>query len=207
VQPRGRPAATRAVHSFEEVFPPDELVLDTSFVFDALVSGEPRHEACREFLARIAEAGSVVYFNRLLEAELWELAYKAAIKERHRKGDWKKLRLDGRYRVPAKALQEEVESAWRDALKGLSWVEIEMREAAPWVPAVMADWGLSSFDAFHAATAVYADVEAIVTLDAHFGQVPPAYVDLYVPANRVAPCRQRRARSAASIRWPSEGAR
>jgi hypothetical protein len=72
--PLGRRAPERNVFSFEgRLLAPPELVIDTSFVVDALVTRQPRHDACRAFLDTIRDSGSVVYFNMLLVAELWEV--------------------------------------------------------------------------------------------------------------------------------------
>ena len=77
--PVGRRTAERNVFSFEgRLLAPPELVLDTSFVVDALVATQPRHAVCRAFLDAIRDSGSVVYFNTLLVVELWEAAYASA---------------------------------------------------------------------------------------------------------------------------------
>lgn len=62
--PTGRRVAERNVFSFEgRLLAPPELVIDTSFVVDALVTKQPRHDACRAFLDTIRDSGSLVYFN------------------------------------------------------------------------------------------------------------------------------------------------
>jgi hypothetical protein len=82
--PVGRRAAERNVFSFEgRLLAPPELVIDTSFVVDALITTQPRHDACRAFLDAIRDSGSVVYFNMLLVAELWEAAYAIKLRRRH----------------------------------------------------------------------------------------------------------------------------
>ena len=79
--PTGRPAAERGVYSFEDtLLPPSELVLDTSFVVDALITSQARQSECRAFLENVALAGSTVIFSRFLEPELWEIAYRIALK-------------------------------------------------------------------------------------------------------------------------------
>jgi predicted nucleic acid-binding protein len=59
------------VHSFEgRLFAPPEVVVETSFIVDALVATQPRHEPCRVFLNAIADTGTIVYFTTLVVAEL-----------------------------------------------------------------------------------------------------------------------------------------
>src|SRR5439155_9919712 len=126
--------------------PPRELVLDTSFVVDALIPSQARHGECRTFLGYMAAAGSIVFFNRLLEAELWEAAYKIALKELHPKKRAAEVRHDRRTLRRAKTLREEVDEAWREVLTALDWADIDLSEVHAWVPHMMA-YGLTSFDA------------------------------------------------------------
>jgi predicted nucleic acid-binding protein len=115
----GRRPAARGVHSFEEILvPPGEIVLDTSFVVDALVTTQPRHEACLRFVFEISEARTTVFFNRLLEAELWEAVYAVALRKLHPRRRIAEIRLDGRARRRATRLRAEVEEEWNDVLDG-----------------------------------------------------------------------------------------
>lgn len=190
--PLGRPPAERSVFSFEgRLLSPPELVLDTSFVVDALVTTQARHQACQIFLGAIADTGATVYFNRLLEVELWEAAYAIALRAQHG-GRWRKHRHDGRSRRPATRLRTRMAEAWSTARDALDTVVIELNEVAAAVPTVMRR-GLSASDAVHAATAMYVDVRPLVTLDYHFSLLSERDLELYVPENRVRACRQRRA--------------
>jgi len=56
----------------------------------------------------------------------------------------------------------------------------------------MTDYGLSSYDAVHAATAVAASSEAIVTLDTGFALLPSAELAIYTDRSRLAACRTKR---------------
>lgn len=188
----GRPPAERNVYSFEGMLlAPSELVLETSFVVEALVTTQPRHQACRMFLSAIADTGGTVYFSNLLIAELWEAAYAIALRELHG-GRWRSHRHDGRSLRPATRLRARMEEAWNTALEALNAVVIEVGEVQSGVPQFMAR-GLNSFDAVHAATAAYVDVRPFVTLDYHFSLVPEDELVLYVSQHRVRACRQRRA--------------
>src|SRR2546423_7214371 len=107
------------------LLPPRELVLDTSFVVDALIPSQAR-------------------------PELWEAAYKIALKELHPKKRAADVRRDRR----TQTLREEVDAAWRQVLTALDWAAIDLAEVERWLPRMMA-YGLTSFDAVHAATAAY----------------------------------------------------
>jgi hypothetical protein len=54
VRPRGRPPATRQLFSFEreDLAIPTELLLDTSFVAEALIVSQPSHNGALDFLVR-----------------------------------------------------------------------------------------------------------------------------------------------------------
>ena len=76
-------------------------------------------------------------------------------------------------------------------VRKLGCSDIEVSEVQEWVPGMMG-YGLNSFDAVHAATAVYTGVRPFVTLDYHFSLVSEVELELYVPSNRVKACRDRR---------------
>jgi predicted nucleic acid-binding protein len=191
--PVGRPPAERNVYSFEgRLVPPAELVLDTSFVADALIPSQARHPQCREFLTIMALGNCRVIYNRFLEAELWETAYRIALKELHPKKRANEVRHDGRTIKRARTLRDEVDRAWEEVLSTLDSVVVELTEVSHWLPLLMG-CGLSSYDAIHAATARYAGVQPFVTLDSHFARVPERTLQLWVPSDRVSVCRQRRA--------------
>lgn len=75
---------------------PDVVVLDTSFVVDALLTGQRGHKDANAYLLDPAMAGTRLYFNRLLELELAEAAYKIAMKERFGNRRAAVMRTDGR---------------------------------------------------------------------------------------------------------------
>jgi LytS/YehU family sensor histidine kinase len=113
--PRGRPPATRNVHSFQNRTQPipGELLLDTSFVVEALITTQPLHTPAVEFLVEIAEAGVQVRYSALLELELAEASFQLALKERHKR-DWKRFRYDGRARPRGARLMEGTAVAWAE---------------------------------------------------------------------------------------------
>jgi predicted nucleic acid-binding protein len=176
------------------VVPPAQLVLDTSFVVEALIVAQPRHPECHAFLAYVMQAGSRVHFNRLLELELWEAVYRIALKELRPGKRVRNVRHEPRALRRANALREEVETGWHEVLAALDAVSVDLGEVAAWVPQMMAR-GVSSYDAVHAATAIYVGVRPLVTLDYHFSLVPEATLELLVPRNRVRACRDQRGRS------------
>src|SRR5436309_9043286 len=109
--PLRRPPAERNVHSFEGLpVPPEEVVLDTSFVVDAVFRSQNRHAACRAFLDRLADAGSAVIFNRLLEPELWEATYKIALRQLHPKARVADARHDRSLLQRVEPLRHDVEN-------------------------------------------------------------------------------------------------
>lgn len=193
---RGRPPASRAVYSFEDPTAPcpPEIVLDTSFVIHALVATEPLHQAARSYVGRLIQSGSVVYFNRLLELELAEVLFRLPLIERFGRADLTKYRKDGRARRRAGRLVESANAAWESTLRLLPYVRIELDEVAGDVPGVMRRYGLGSYDAVHAATAAYAAVPAMLTVDTGFAAMPQSSLAIYTNATRLSVCRAARRR-------------
>ena len=164
--------------------------MDTSFVVEALIPAQPMHAVCAAYLERITETEATVYFNRLLEAELLEAVFKADLRRRHGANKWQKMRHDGRARRPAARLMRDIIVAWNSALHALNSIVIELHEAVPTIPDLMSDYGLGSNDAVHTATALRAGVTALVTLDAGFGAVPEAMLQIYTDKSRLGACRR-----------------
>ena len=55
--------------------------------------------------------------------------------------------------------------------------------------ALMADYGLASYDAVHAASAIAARAEAIATTDTGFALLPASLLRVYTDRSRVTACR------------------
>ncbi|WP_123733846.1 PIN domain-containing protein [Rathayibacter sp. PhB152] len=192
--PAGRPALPRNVYSYEDpaLVLPAEVALDTSFVVNVLVTTEPLHAASLGFMLDLVENNSTVFYNRLLELELAEIAFKIAVKEQHGAKAWPRLRADGRVRRRAGRLCKELFDAWGDLLTTVPHLRVELDEVADLVLTTMTAYGLASYDAAHAATAAYVGANGLVANDAGFGQVDAAELALYVDASRVRSCRRRR---------------
>ncbi|MHB2023335.1 MAG: type II toxin-antitoxin system VapC family toxin [Mycobacteriales bacterium] len=170
---------------------PDEVVLDTSFVARALITTEAHHGACQAFLLRLVEDEVPIYFNRLLNVELAEVAFKIAVVQQHGSKAWPAKRYDGRVRRLAGRLQRQLLLSWTKVLETVPHAVVELHEVADEVPALMAAYGLGSYDAAHVATAEYVSAPLVAT-DAGFGRVPAARLTLYVDNSRVASARRHR---------------
>jgi predicted nucleic acid-binding protein len=85
----------------------------------------------------------------------------------------------------------EILAAWGAVLENFVWTEVEMEDVMPEVSRLMAH-GLASYDAVHAATAIWAGNGRLVTIDAGFASVPEADLELYVDSSRLGSCRSRR---------------
>lgn len=177
----GRKPSVRGVYPVEDLLiPPDDLLVDTCFVYSALGKLETHYEACREFLARATEHGTTLYFSELLEVELHEVAWKVALKERWNK-DWRRKRVDGRARRRAGRLSSGIMRGWNDLLRSFGHIRVEVSEVRDQYPAVMRRWGVASNDAIHVATAMYVDVPNIATHDTGLANVAQKDAQLYAP--------------------------
>lgn len=171
---------------------PDELLLDTSFVVEALISSQPLHEPCLDFLVRLVEKGVQIRFSSMLELELAETAFQLALKERHPK-DWRRYRHDGRARPRAARLMSGAAQAWRAVTPHFDVRRVEVDEVIDRVPALMTAYGLASYDAVHAATALLPTSVGIVTTDVGFSALPSTTA-IFTDSGRITRCRQVRAR-------------
>jgi predicted nucleic acid-binding protein len=161
-------------------------------VVQVLSSNELLHESCVAYMQRLAAANSTVYFNRLLEIELAEVAFKLAVIERHGKRGWPTKRSDGRVRRRAGRLTAGLMTAWTDLLSTVPHLRIELHEVSDLIPAAMRNWGLASYDAVHAVTAGFVQADGLVTTDAGFGSIPTNQLRIYTDDSRLRSCRQRR---------------
>lgn len=189
-----RPGA-RGVHAIEEpaLLLPDPIAIDTSFMVEALIESQPLHGACKAFSDRVADVGVRVVASELLGIELAEAAFAIALKERWG-GQWRRHRTDGRARRRARRLLIDATSRFETYLDSVDHVLIPVGGVADDATLLMADHGLASYDAVHAASATAAGAGAIVTTDAGFALLPPALLAIYTDRSRVARCRMIRPR-------------
>lgn len=160
---------------------------------EALFPKQTHRRICLAFIERAIEADSVFWFNRLLEIELMEASFNLALRERWG-SSWRSRRYDGRARRRATRLMDQVGAAWADLIVNNNYACVELDEVAEYAPQLMAQFGLGSNDAVHAASALYADVPSVATLDTAFANVPGIHV--YTDDGRVSVCRRRRAEGA-----------
>jgi len=191
----GRQPVPRGVFAIEDqqLLLPDPIALDTSFVVEALIATQPLHAACDAFLTRIDESGVTVVTSDLLAVELAESAFAITLKERWG-GRWRGHRTDGRSRRPATRRLNHTVTRYEALLFSVNHLPIPVRRVTADARALMSYYGLASYDAVHAASAIAAGAKAIVTLDTGFALLPSAQLTVYTDRSRVASCRKRRAR-------------
>ena len=172
---------------------PDPIALDTSFVVEALLTTQPLHPACSVFLARIVESGVAVVTSDLLAVELAESAFAITLKERWG-GRWRGHRTDGRSRRPATQRLNHTIMRYEALLSPVNHLPIPIRRVTPDARVLMTDFGIASYDAIHAASAIAAGASAIVTLDTGFALLPSNQLTIYTDRSRLASCRNKRLR-------------
>jgi predicted nucleic acid-binding protein len=197
VAARGRPPLPRGVFAFDapEWQPPKVVLLDTNVVAEALLANQPEHSACLAVLERLGTEGTTVIFSRLLEIELWEVAFNLALRERHPRKDVRHVRYDNRVRPRAACLLGQARKAWEKMLDSLAWSRVEIHDIASDVPRLMQDYGLQSYDAVHAATLMASEATDFVTRDGGFAVLPPAAATLHTTQARLVGTRARRRRA------------
>lgn len=192
-RPRGRPVATRGVFAIEDpaLLLPERVALDTSLVVRALIETQPLHEACAAFLDRLVTSGSTLISSELVEIELAEASVGIALAERWGSA-WRRHRTDGRARRRARRLLTDVRERFSLLLESADHVDVPIASIREDVPTLMGDYGLASYDAVHAASAIAAGAEAIATTDTGFALLPASLIAIYTDRSRLARCRAMR---------------
>ncbi len=171
---------------------PEAVVINTSVVAEALLRREPEHAACDELLRRLAHERTRVVFNRLLEAELWEVVFNHALRTHTGQPDVRHSRFRQDARRAAAAKLDEAICAWNEMLAALDWQCVELDEVADAVPDLMCAYGLQSYDAVHAATLLRSGVTDMVSRDAGFAVLLPEDATLHTTRRRLSRTRARR---------------
>jgi predicted nucleic acid-binding protein len=194
-RPVGRSPIGRGVFAIEdqELPLPDPIALDTSFVVEALIATQPLHGVCDPFLTRIFNSGISIVTSELLRVELAEAAFAIALKERWG-GKWRGHRTDGRSRPRAGRLLNHTLIRYDEMLRSMTHISIPLGDTANIAPTFMTDYGIASYDAAHAATALAAGTETIVTTDTGFALLPASLLTVYTDSSRVPSCRKKRPR-------------
>jgi predicted nucleic acid-binding protein len=193
--PSGRRTTARGVFAIEqhEFLLPNPIALDTSFVVEALIATQPLHTLCSGFLLKIAEGDISIATSDLLPVELAEAVYAIALKERWR-NRWRQHRTDGRARRRAERLLNDAISRYEALLLRANHIPVPLDDTAGAARNLMGSYGLASYDAVHAASAIAAGADAIVTLDTGFALLPSSLLAVYTDRSRLASCRAKRPR-------------
>jgi len=193
--PGGRRPVPHNVYAIEdEQLPlPNPIALDTSFVVEALLPTEPLHAVCDAFLKRIFDSGVTVVTSELLRLELAETAFANAMKERWA-GKWRAHRTDGRSRPRAGRRMNDTISRYQALLAPVDHIPVPPGDITTVAIDFMTKYGLASYDAAHAASAVSAGANTIVTTDTGFALMPASLLTVYTDRSRLASCRKKRPR-------------
>lgn len=133
-----------------------------------------------------------VLVSDLMVPEFAEAVYKIVLKERH--GSWRRYWADGRARRRASRLLELARRDWEEMRDALTWDSVPLAEASLWIETLMARYGLHSYDAAHAGSALTAGAEDLATLDRGFGRVSEGILTLHTVTARAASMRRLRPR-------------
>jgi predicted nucleic acid-binding protein len=131
--------------------------------------------------------------SELLAVELAEAAFAIALKARWGRA-WREHRTDGRARRRGRQLLTETSSRYEALLSSVDHVSIPVGQVARAAATLMADHGLASNDAVHAASAIAAGADAIATTDTGFALLPAPLLAIHTDRSRLASCRNKRPR-------------
>jgi predicted nucleic acid-binding protein len=79
-----------------------------------------------------------------------------------------------------------------ELLSAFTYLEVAVEEVLDHVEELMGSFGLSSYDAVHAATAEYASAPTLVTTDMDFATIPEERLTIYTSASRIGRYRRTR---------------
>jgi predicted nucleic acid-binding protein len=154
--------------------PPARLYLDTDILIAYLVSTEPHHARCREFLGRLVQARSTaVYvsslswleFTHVITREGFRTGLAAELQQRFRLHRWAEPLVRQRY---VQALLRNFE----DLLEAFVWSEVSLTpQIRVTATQYVAQYNLGSQDAVHLASATETGVFDIASLDRGFRRV------------------------------------
>jgi predicted nucleic acid-binding protein len=193
--PGGHQPTTRGVFAIEEaeLLLRDPIALDTSFVVEALIDTQPLHSLCSPFFLRIVESRISIATSDLLPVELAEAVFAITLKERWG-SNWRRHRADGRARRRAARPLEETISRYETLLDRADHLSVPLSDTTNEARSLMTGYGLASYDAIHAASAIAVGAEAIVTTDTGFALLPSPLLTIYTDRSRLASCRSKRPR-------------
>lgn len=196
MSPRGRPPLPRSVFAFDiaDWVTPEAVVLDSSVVAEFLLPSQAEHAQCVSLFEKLVVRQTAVVFNRLLEVELDQVLFNAAMRDQHPGKDLRWIRADGRVRRRATRLLQQGRTKWDGLLDSLPWLRVEVQEVSDDATTLIGRYGLESYDAVHAATLLAAGLHDLVTRDSDFAYLPQHLATLHTTANRLAGTRRKRHR-------------
>lgn len=171
------------------------VLLDTNVVVEAVVPTSPSKAECAGVLEDLRDAGTLVLFSDLLEVELSQALFVAALRERHPRKRIKDIAVDDRIRPRAARLLRQGRASWEELLSTMTFARVAVGEVVAEVPQIMGRFGLESYDAVHAASAMRTGVADLVSLDNGFAKVPPSDLVLHTTQARLRQTRERRRRA------------
>ena len=170
---------------------PDRVALDTSFLVEALLETQPHHHSCAGFLARLVETRVPLVTSELVAVELAEAVCAIAIAQRWGRR-WRQHRTDGRARRPARRLLAELQARLDQATAPTDHLTVPIGIVTTDATELMLAYGLASYDAVHAATAIAAGADSIATTDTSFALLPASMLTVYTDRTRLTNCRSKR---------------
>jgi predicted nucleic acid-binding protein len=145
-------ARGRGIAALGEADPPEAVVLDTGAVIELLLPSQRAHEDWQRFIRACGRHGTLLIFNQLLEAELYDVLFNIALIERWGKGAAHgPKRYDGRVRRRAARLLDLYRRDWERLLDNNDTTVVELGRVASRAPELMGRYGMRCYDAVHAA--------------------------------------------------------
>jgi predicted nucleic acid-binding protein len=154
--------------------PPTDLYLDTDLVIAYLIDTEPHHIRCRDFLRRLGEQGrTALYVSSLCWVELANVVTKERFRNQLSPANQRRFQL-ARWREVSirRTYIDSILRAFETALAQFTWHEVALESGVRTLVAeYVASYNLGAHDATHLASARYAGVSDLASLDEAFRRV------------------------------------
>jgi predicted nucleic acid-binding protein len=131
--------------------------------------------------------------SELLEVELAEAVFAITLKERWGRS-WRQHRTDGRTRRRARSALAAATTRYELLRSSQTHISVPVGQVTSAAATLMTDYGLASYDAVHAASAIAASAETIVTTDTGFALLPGSLLAIHTDRSRLTSCRDKRPR-------------
>lgn len=189
-----RTVAEFGVHSFDSGTElPKSLALDITFVASCLTAGDVDHIACSEYLRRLTDSGTVLFFTDLTELQLHDVA-------RSTRSELTRRATGGARSAPRQRMtlvprhRDDVFDRWRTLLASTEAMYCELPEVIEGLWRLMIEHEVDAARAASVSLVHATQAGGLLTTDTTYGRFDASTVSLFVPERLTDALRRQRSR-------------